>query len=89
MIEGYGSIYTFGRHGFTSLEEKGNQTVTSFESSGFYEDMTYYIVTYNDGFENLSVIVTTKKEKPWTRSYRKNRESYVDYYGALRLDRIL
>ena len=89
VIEGYGSKYTFGRHGFTSLEEKGNQTVTSFESSGFYEDMTYYIVTYNDGFENLSVIAATKKEKPWTRSYRKNRESYVDYYGALRLDRIL
>jgi hypothetical protein len=89
VIEGYGSKYTFGRHGFTSLEEKGNHTVTSFESSGFYEDMTYYIVTYNDGFENLSVIAATKKEKPWTRSYRKNRESYVDYYGALRLDRIL
>ena len=89
VVEGYGSKYTFGRHGFTSLEEKGNQTITSFESSGFYEDMTYYIVTYNDGFENLSVIAATKKEKPWTRSYRKNRESYVDYYGALRLDRIL
>ena len=89
VIEGYGSKYTFGRHGFTSLEEKGNQTVTSFESSGFYEDMTYYIVTYQDIFDNLSVIAATKKEKPWTRSYRKNRESYVDYYGALRLDRIL
>jgi len=89
VIEGYGSKYTFGRHGFTSLEEKGNQTVTSFESSGFYEDMTYYIVTYNDGFENLSVIAATKKERPWTLLYPKKRESYVDYYGPLRLDRIL
>jgi hypothetical protein len=89
VIEGYGSKYTFGRHGFTSLEEKGNQTVTSFESSGFYEDMTYYIVTYQGIFDNLSVIAATKKEKPWTLSYPKKRESYVDYYGPLRLDRIL
>ena len=91
VIEGYGSKYTFGLHGFTSLEEKGNRTVTSFESTGFYEDMRYYIVTYEGIFENLSVIAETKKEKPWTRSrsYRKKREFYVDYYGAFRLDRIL
>ena len=89
VVEGYGSKYTFGRHGFTSLEEKCNQTVTSFESSGFYEDMTYYIITYQGIFDNLSVIAATKKEKPWTLSYPKDRESYVDYYGALRLDRIL
>jgi len=40
VIEGYGSKYTFGLHGFTYLEEKNNRTVTSFESTGFYEDMT-------------------------------------------------
>lgn len=91
VIDRYGSKYTFGRHGFTSLEEKGNQTVTSFESTGFYEDMTYYIVTYEGIFENLSIIAATKKEKPWTQSvsYRKKREFYVDYYGSFRLDRIL
>jgi len=91
VIKGYGSKYTFGLHGFTSLEEKDNQTVTSFESTGFYEDMTYYIVTYEGIFENLSVIAETKKEKPWTRSKsnRKKREFYVDYYGSFRLDRIL
>ena len=91
VIEGYGSKYTFGLHGFTSLEEKDNQTVTSFESTGFYEDMTYYIVTYEGIFENLSIIAATKKEKHWTRSmsYRKKREIYVDYYGSFRLDRIL
>jgi len=91
VIEGYGSKYSFGLHGFTSLEEKNNRTVTSFESTGFYEDMTYYIVAYEGIFENLSVIAETKKEKPWTRSRsnRKKREFYVDYYGAFRLDRIL
>jgi len=89
VIERYGSKYTFGLHGFTSLEEKGNRTVTSFESTGFYEDMTYCIVIYEGIFENLSVIAETKKEKPWTWPYLKKRESYVDYYGAFRLDRIL
>ena len=66
VIEGYGSKYTFGRNGFTSFEEKEDRTVTSFESSAFYEDMTYFIVTYNGIFENLSVIASAKKEKPWT-----------------------
>ena len=89
VIEGYGSKYTFGLHGFTSLEEKNNRTVTSFESTGFYEDMRYYIVTYERIFENLSVIASTKKEKPWTWLYLKKRESYIDYYEAFRLDRIL
>jgi len=89
VIEGYGSKFTFGRAGFTSLEEKGTRTVTSFESAGFYENMTYYIVTYEDVFKNLSVIAETKKEQPWTWSYLKKRESYVDYYGAFRLNRIL
>jgi len=91
VIEGYGYKYTFGLHGFTSLEEKDNHIVTSFESTGFYEDMTYYIVTYEGVFKNLSVIAVTKKEKPWTRSmsYRKKREFYIDNYGPFRLDRIL
>jgi hypothetical protein len=89
VIEGYGSKYTFGQHSFTSLEEKGNQTITSFESTGFYEDMTYYIVTYERIFENLSAIASTKKVKPWTWSCLRKREFYIDYYGAFRLDRIL
>jgi len=89
VIEKYGSKYTFGRHGFTSLEEKDNRTVTSFESSGFYEDMTYYIVTYEGIFDNLSVIATAKKEKPWTWAKLKERESYEDYYVLLRRNRVL
>lgn len=89
VVQGYGSQYTFGQHGFTSLEEKANTTVTSFESTGFYEDMTYYIVRYEGIFKNLSVIAATQKVKPWTWSFLKKRESYVDYYGAFRLNRIL
>ncbi|MDH5385797.1 MAG: hypothetical protein OEY18_13935, partial [Candidatus Aminicenantes bacterium] len=89
VVEGYGSKFIFGRGGFTSLEEKGNRTVTSFESTGFFENMTYYIVTYEGVFKNLSVIAETKKEKPWTWPYLKKRESYVDYYGPFRLNRIL
>lgn len=89
VIERYGSKYTFGLHSATSLEEKDNRTVTSLESTGFYEDMTYYIVTYEGIFENLSVITTAKKEKPWTWAKYRERKAYVDYYGILRLDRIL
>jgi hypothetical protein len=89
VIEGYGSKYIFSRHGATCLEEKDKQTVTSFESTGFYEDMTYYIVTYDGVFENLSVIAAAKKERPWTWAYLRKRLSYVDYYGNLRLNRIL
>lgn len=89
VIEGYGSKYTFGRHGFTSLEEKDNRTVTSFESTAFYEDLTYYIVSYENFFENLSVIATAKKERPLSWTMPRKREFYVDYYAALRLNRIL
>jgi len=89
VIKNYGSKYTFGRHSATSLEEKDNRTVTSFESSGFYEDMTYYIITYDGVFEDLSVLATAKKEKPWTWAYLRKKVSYEDYYGPLRLDRIL
>ena len=89
VIDGYGSKYIFSRHGATCLEEKDNRTVTSFESTGFYEDMTYYIVTYNGAFENLSIIAAAKKVRPWTWAELKKRLSYVDYYGNLRLNRIL
>ncbi len=89
VIDGYGSKYVFGRRSATSLEEKDKRTVTSFESTGFYEDLTYYIVTYDGVFENLSVIATAKKEKPWTWAYLKKRLLYVDYYGNLRLNCIL
>jgi hypothetical protein len=90
VIEGYGSKYTFTRHSATSLEEEGNRIVTSFESTGFYENMTYYIVTCNGVFENLAVITTTKKEKPWTwAKLIRKREAWEDYYANLRLNRIL
>jgi hypothetical protein len=89
VIEGYGSKYIFSRHGATSWEEKGKRAVTSLESNSFYEDMTYYIVIFDGVFENLSVITTAKKERPWTWAELKKRVSYIDYYADLRLKRIL
>jgi hypothetical protein len=89
VIDGYGSKYAFGRASATSLEEKDNRTVTSFESAGYYENLTYYIVTYEGIFKNLSVIATAKKERPWTWAELEKKVSYEDYYGYLRLDRIL
>lgn len=90
VIEGYSKRYTFGRHSFTSLETFGNRTVTSFESPGYYIDLTYYIVTYNNVFDDFSVLAAVKKETPLSRSKSfKERKFYVDYYSLLRLERIL
>ena len=90
VIDGYGSKYVFGRASATSLEEKDNRTVTSFESAGYYENLTYYIVTYEGIFKNLSVIAKAKKERPWTWAEReKKRISHGDYYEHLRLNRLL
>jgi len=89
VINGYGSKYIFGRNSASSLEDKDNRIVTSFESTGFYENMTYYIVTCNGVFENLSVIATAKKERPWTWAELRKRINHVDYYAGLRLKRIL
>ena len=90
VIDEYGSKYVFGRASATSLEEKDKRTVTSFESAGYYENLTYYIVTYEGIFKNLSVITTARKERPWTWvELEKKRISYEDYYAHLRLNRIL
>jgi len=89
VINGYGSKYIFGRRSATSLEEKGNRTVTSLESAGYYEDLTYYIVTYEGVFENFSVITATKKGRPTNSHPLRKREFYVDYYRNLILKRIL
>jgi hypothetical protein len=89
VIEGYENKYTFGLPGSSSLEEKNNRTVTFFESTAFYEDLTYYIVTYNGIFENFSVIATAIKERPMDWQTSRKRELYVDYYRNLRLGGIL
>jgi len=89
VIEGYESKYTFGLPGSSSIEEKNNRTVTFCGSIAFYEDLTYYIVTYNGIFENFSVIASAKKEKPSSWSISRRREFYIDYYRNLRLGGIL
>lgn len=95
-IEGYGSRYTLGSHSFTSLEENDGQIVTSFESPGFYEDMTYFIIHCGGVFENLSVLAKAKKPKPlvWAKleeGKKKNGklESITDYYHLSRMTRTL
>lgn len=96
VIEGYGSRYTLGWHSFTSLEETEGQITTSLESSAYYEDMTYYIVTSDAGFKNLSVLARAKKPKPlvWVKleERKKNNgkwESITDYYHLSRMTRTL
>ena len=95
-IEGYGSKYTFGRLSYAFLEESEGRTVTSFESSGFYEDMTYHIVIYNGAFTNLRVLAKAKKARPldWQKLDERKRkngklETLTDYYQMLRRTRVL
>ena len=95
-IQGYGSRYTFGRLSYAFPEEHGGRTVTSFESSGFYEDMTHYIVTYANGFRNLRVLARAKQARPldWQKLDERKRkngklQTLADYYQMLRRTRIL
>jgi len=90
MIKGFGGKFIFGRHTGTTFEEKGNRTVTTLESTGFYENLTYYIGTYRNLLEDFSLIQKVKMPKPLTRVKleERKRESYTDYYGLLRIHRI-
>lgn len=88
VIKGYGSKYTFGNLGLTSLENEDEYIITSFESTAFYDDLTYYILKSKTTFDDLSIITKAKKMKPWTWIELKERKSYTDYYETARLDRI-
>jgi hypothetical protein len=90
VIKGFGSKYIFGRHTGTTFEEKGGRTVTTFESTGFYDNLTYYIGTYENLFEEFSIIREVKMPKPVTRVKleERRRESYTDFYHLLRIHRI-
>lgn len=96
VIDGYGSRYTLGWNSFTSLDESDGRIATSFESAAFYEDMTYFIVTCDDDFKNLSVLVKAKKPKPlvWAKLEERKKsngkwESLTDYYNLSRMTRML
>lgn len=90
VIKGFGGKFTFGRDTVTTFEEKGNRTVTTLESTGFYENLTYYIGTYRNLLEDFSIIRKVKMPKPlaWVKLEERKRESYTDYYGLLRIHRI-
>ncbi|MBN1274134.1 MAG: hypothetical protein JXB26_17865 [Candidatus Aminicenantes bacterium] len=89
-IEGYGSKYIMGRHTYTSFEEKGNRTVTTVESTGYFENLTYYIAAYENILNHFLIISKFKKPKPilWAKIREGKRESYSDYYHFLRMFRI-
>ena len=96
VIDGYGSKYTLGWNSFTSLDENDGHIATSLESSAFYEDMTYYVVTFDAGFKNLSVLAKAKKPKPlvWAKLEKRKKsngkwESMTDYYHLSRMTRTL
>lgn len=94
VINGYGDKFVDGRHSETSFEEKDGQIITSFESTGFYENLTYYLVKCGSDFQDLSVIAEFRKEKPWTWLKHGERKisagkivTYTDYYERIRLRR--
>lgn len=89
VIKGYGYKYTFGRISSTSLENNGKYVITSFESTAFPENFTYFIGKSSDTFDNLSIITIARKVEPWTWVKLNKREAYTDYYGKIRLYRIL
>jgi hypothetical protein len=96
VIDGYGSKYTLGWNSFTSLDENDGHIATSLESSAFYEDMTYYVITSDADFKNLSVLAKAKKPKPlvWAKLEKRKKsngkwESMTDYYHLSRMTRTL
>lgn len=94
VVKGYGSKFTVGRQSGMSFEEKDGQIITTFESTGFYKNLTYYVVKLGSDFQDLTVLAEFKKEKPWTwlkLEERKKRAGkfimYTDYYQGIRLQR--
>ena len=96
VIPGYGSRFDIGRISGTPWEEKDGVIVTTFESAGFYEDLTYYLVSMKSNFKDFKIHATEKKDRPisWRKleeSRRKGRaqlESLTDYYDRWRIFRI-
>jgi hypothetical protein len=94
VVKGYGSKFTVGRQSGTSFEEQDGQIITTFESTGFYENLTYYLVKLDRDFQGLSVLSEFKKERPWTWQKQAERKiqagkivTYTDYYERIRLRR--
>jgi len=94
VVKGYGNKFTLGRQSGTTIEENDGQVITTFESTGFFEDMTYYLVKLDSNFQTLTVLSTFKMEKPWTWLKLQERRTragklvtYTDYYGRTRVKR--
>jgi hypothetical protein len=95
VIPGYSSRFDIGRISGTPWDEKGGLIVTTFESAGFYEDLTYYLVSMKSDFRDFKIHATEKKAKPisWIRMDESRRKgqarlvSLTDYYGRWRIFR--
>lgn len=88
LIKDYMKKYIFGRLSYTSIENRGDITITSFESTGFAENGSYYIVKYEGLFKNLKLVAELKKRKEtvWGIGFNELRKKkfIVDYYHMLR-----
>lgn len=96
VIKGFGSKYTFGRESYSTPEENDGRTVTSLESTGFFEDMTHYIVIYDGVYKNLRILTKAVMARPldWQKLRERKRrngrlETLTDYYQMLRKTRTL
>ncbi|MBD3155357.1 MAG: hypothetical protein GF368_01745 [Candidatus Aenigmarchaeota archaeon] len=90
-INKYGSQYYIGHQGTTSLETNNDLTITSFESTGFFKNHVYYLVTYKGFFNGFRVITPLKKNIPmWLEEdYNIKKNGFiVDYYQRLRWARL-
>lgn len=89
LIDGYMRKYIFQRFSSPSFEIGNSSIVTSFESTGYPEDLTYYIVKFEGLFDKLKIIAKLKKKREAVMGVGFNelirkREFLVDYFHMLR-----
>jgi hypothetical protein len=89
-VKGFGSQFICGRHTLTTFEEQGDRTVTTFESTGFYENLTCYIASYRGLLDDFSIVGKFDIPRPlaWAKVEEGKRESLSDFYHLLRIHRI-
>lgn len=89
LMVDYRRKYIFSWLAPSLIEIENNKTVASFESTGFMEDYTYYVVKYEGLFKNLRIIAKFKKRKESVypigfKEIKSKRRIYIDYYHNLR-----
>lgn len=89
LIKDYRKKYIFAWLTPSFIETEKNKAVVTFESTGFEEDLTFYIVRYEGLFRNIKIIHKLKKRKESVypigfKEIKSKRRIYVDYYHNLR-----